>query len=102
GDAGRDGPYRTKVFHVLGIDLIERTVPPAVVRAPIQEPVAGLRVHEPLVGDDAVVGDLRSGEERNEHERAGGAHSDGGHHATPPSEPSGPARRPDLSFSSQI
>src|SRR5690606_33250581 len=49
------------------------------------QPVAGLGVREPIVGDGAVARCLRGSEERNQHERArDGAFSDGGNHSKTP------------------
>ena len=55
GHAGREHPHRLQPRDVVRRDLIERAVAPAVVGAPDHQPVAVLRLLQPLGGDGRVV-----------------------------------------------
>ena len=46
--AGRERPHRRQVFHVRGVDLIERAVSLAVIGPAIMHPVAGFRILESI------------------------------------------------------
>src|SRR5690606_21084170 len=73
-----------KVANVLGVDLIERAVPPTVVRAAIHQPIPGLGIRETLVADGAVALHLGGGKQWDDHECArSGAFPDGNHAKTP-------------------
>src|SRR5262245_4136137 len=56
-DAGGQRPHRGQLLHVLRVDLIERTVRPALIVAASHQPVACFRLGEPLIGDRAISGD---------------------------------------------
>ena len=58
-DAGRQRPHRFQAGHVLGRDLVQRAVAPAVVGAAVHQPVAVGGRPQPLVGDRRVGRFLR-------------------------------------------
>ncbi len=53
--AGGKGPDRCEILDVRGVDLVERAVALPVIGAPIEHPVAGFRIFQPLLGDRRVV-----------------------------------------------
>ncbi len=69
--AGGEGPHRHQLLDVGGGDLIEGTVAPAAVVAPVHQPVVRLRIEEPLLGHRGVAsGTLRrqqGGPQRHHH-----------------------------------
>src|SRR5438034_1343982 len=54
---GGERPGRCQLPHVVNVDLIERTVRPALVVATGHQPVGRFRLGEPLVGDRAIAHD---------------------------------------------
>src|SRR5262252_2048500 len=57
-DAGRKGPRRLQILDVGRVDLVERAVALAVISAPVEHPVAGFGVGEPIGGNRAVVANV--------------------------------------------
>ena len=53
--AGREGPDRGEVLHIRGVDLVERAVALPVIGPPVEHPVGGLRVFQPLRGDRRII-----------------------------------------------
>ncbi len=69
-DAGGECPHRGQLLHVVGVDLIERAVRPALVVAAGHQPVGRFRLGEPLVGDGPIAHDpLGVGQHRHERDR---------------------------------
>src|SRR5262249_17951647 len=64
--AGRERPHRRQVFHVRGIDLVERAVSLTVIGPAIVHPVARFRILESGIGHRAVVLDRTGDGDRNE------------------------------------
>ena len=64
-------PFDAQVLHVLRCDLVQPAVAPAVVRARIHEPVAGLliRLQQPLVGHRPALAAQRPGSVREQNRR---------------------------------
>src|SRR5712675_1299558 len=52
---GREGPHRRQIFHVRGVDLIERAVSLAVIGSAIVHPVAGFGILEAVGSRRAVI-----------------------------------------------
>src|SRR6185369_4191685 len=63
---GRERPHRNQVFHVRGVDLIERAVSLSVIGPAIMHPVAGFRILESIGSYRTVVLDRAGGSDRNE------------------------------------
>src|SRR6516165_12129091 len=57
-DASRKGPRWLQILDVGRVDLVERAVPLAVISAPVEHPVAGFGVGEPIGSNRAVVANL--------------------------------------------
>ncbi len=49
-------PYRNRFVDVLGVDVVQGAVAPAVMGPAVHKPVFGLGMQEPLVGNRAVGG----------------------------------------------
>src|SRR6185295_7227916 len=63
---GGKGPHRCQVFHVRGVDLVERAISLTVIGPAIEHPVAGLRIGKAIGGHRTVLLDrARAGGDRD-------------------------------------